>query len=394
LYTSLAYALQPDTAGLISEVEADRSGSPVAGAVSTRRLETERSDMSERNGRLKLKRLRDQTIVITGASSGIGLATARLAASRGARVMLSSRNEQDLKEVTEEINRKRGRAAWFVADVADPDAMERLADATIREFGGIDTWVNNAGVSIYGKLTDVPLEDKRRLFDTNFWGVVHGCRTAVRHLRGLGGALINIGSIVSDRAVPLQGVYSASKHAVQGYTDALRMELEHDRLPISVSLVKPSAIDTPFIDHARNYMDEAPYFPPPVYHPEVVARAILRCAEKPTREITVGAGGRMLAVAGMLAPRTIDRYMEKSMFAQQRDPERPARRRDSLESPSRDGEARGPYRGRVMRSSAYTTAMMSDVKRVLPFIAAGVALTAAGASRWRRPNGEGEARLP
>jgi short-subunit dehydrogenase len=349
--------------------------------------------MTGTSPRLKHKKLRDQTIVITGASSGIGLATARLAAAKGARVMLSSRNEEDLRRVTEEIRQQRGRAAYFVADVTDADAMDRLADATIREFGAIDTWVNNAGVSIYGKLTEVPLEDKRQMFETNFWGVVHGCRTAVRHLRGLGGTIINIGSIVSDRAVPLQAMYSASKHAVQGYTDGLRMELEHDGVPIVVTLVKPSAIDTPYVDHARNYMDEAPSLPPPVYDPSVVAKAILRCAEKPVREITVGGGGRMMAVAGMVAPRMMDLYMERTMFVQQKDPDRPARRQDSLNHPSRDGEARGPYRGHTMKSSAYTSAMMSDVKRALPFIAAGVALTAVSASRWRR-NGGDESLIP
>jgi short-subunit dehydrogenase len=229
---------------------------------------------------------------------------------------------------------------------------------------------------------DVPLEDKRRLFDTNFWGVVHGCRTAVKHLGATGGAIINIGSIVSDRAVPLQGIYSASKHAVQGYTDALRMEVEHDRIPVAVSLVKPSAIDTPYLDHARNYMTEAPNFPPPVYEPDLVARAILRCAERPTREVTVGGGGRLMAVAGMVAPRTMDRYMEAAMFRQQRDPSRVTDGTDSLYGPSRDGLAHGPYTGRVMKSSAYTSAMMSDATRVLPFIAAGVAL-AAGVRRWR-----------
>ena len=104
----------------------------------------------------------------------------------------------------------------------------------------------------------MPLEDQRRLFDTNFWGVVHGCRTAVRFMRTSGGVLINIGSIVSDRAVPLQGTYSASKHAVKGYTDTLRMELEHDRVPIAVTLIKPGAIDTPYYQHAKNYMSEEP----------------------------------------------------------------------------------------------------------------------------------------
>ena len=124
--------------------------------------------------------------------------------------------------------------------------MARLGEAALLEFGTVDTWVNNAGLSIYGKLTDVPLADKRKLFDINFWGVVHGCRTAIRLMKHRGGVLINIGSEVSDVAIPLQGIYSASKHAVKGYTDALRMELEHDRIPIAVTLVKPSAINTPY----------------------------------------------------------------------------------------------------------------------------------------------------
>ena len=337
----------------------------------------------------KLKKLRDQVIVITGASSGIGLATARMAASRGARVLLTSRNEQDLERVTREISARGGRAAFAVADVADPEAVERIAHAAVREFGAIDTWVNNAGVSIYGKLTEVPLEDKRRLFETNFWGVVHGCRTAVKHLRERGGAIVNIGSIVSDLAIPLQGMYSASKHAVLGYTDALRLELEHDRLPISVSLVKPSAIDTPFLDHARNYMDAAPNFPPPVYEPDLVARAILRCAERPIREVTVGGGGRIMTAMGRLAPRVMDRYLETAMFRQQRDPDRPARRPDSLFAPARDGLAHGPYSGRVMKSSPYTAVATSSVARALPFIAAGVVLAAVsqGAFASRAANG-------
>ncbi len=330
----------------------------------------------------KLKPVGEQTIVITGASSGIGLATARLAAERGARVVLTSRNEEDLRRACDEIRNRGGRAIYAVADVAVPEAMDRVADTATREFGGFDTWVNNAGVSIYGSLTEVSLEDKRKLFETNFWGVVHGCRTAVRHLSQRGGVIINIGSIVSDRAVPLQSIYSASKHAVQGYTDGLRMELEHDNIPISVTLVKPSAINTPFVEHARNYMEKAPTLPPPVYAPEVVAEAILECAEQPVREITVGGGGRMLAVMGMLAPRTMDIYMEQTMFRQQKTDTRPAQTEDSLYSPRADGAAEGPYEGHVMKSSAYTRAMLSDVTRALPFIAAGVAV-AEGVRRWQ-----------
>ena len=330
----------------------------------------------------QLKKLKDQTIVITGASSGIGLATARMAAERGARVVLTSRNEDDLRRACDGIRARGGRATFVVGDVAVPQAMDRVADVAIREFGGFDTWVNNAGVSIYGKLIEMPLEDKRRLFDTNFWGVVHGCRTAVRHLRQTGGAIINIGSVVSDRAIPLQGVYSASKHAVQGYTDALRMELEHDDIPISVTLVKPGPINTPYVEHARNYMEQAPSLPPPVYAPEVVADAILQCAEKQVRDITVGGGGRIMAVMGMVAPRMSDIYMEQALFRQQKTDTRPAQTRDNLYSPATDGRAHGPYEGHVMKSSAYTKAMLSDVTRALPFIAAGVAF-AAGVRRWR-----------
>ena len=324
----------------------------------------------------KLKKLRDQAIVITGASSGIGLATARMAAERGARVVLTSRNEEELRQACDDIRNRGGRATFVAADVADPQAMDRVGEVAIREFGGFDTWVNNAGVSVYGKLTEMPLEDKRRLFDTNFWGVVHGCRTAVRYLRGRGGAVINVGSIVSDRSIPLQGIYSASKQAVQGYTDALRMELEHDEVPISVTLVKPAGINTPYVEHARNYMDEAPTLPPPVYAPDVAAEAILRCAEKRTREVTVGGGGRMMTVMGMVAPRTSDILMERTMFAQQKTDQPSSQTGDSLYSPGHDGRPEGPYEGRVMQSSAYTKAMLSDVTRILPFVAAGLALAA------------------
>lgn len=321
------------------------------------------------------KKLRDQTIVITGASSGIGLSTARMAAARGARVVLVAREEDVLRKIMNEIRDAGGQATYAVADVADPGAVDAAAETARREFSGFDTWINNAGVGIYGRLTEVPLDEKRRMFDTNFWGVVHGCRTAVRHLRERGGAIINIGSVTSDRTMPLLSIYSASKQAVQGYTDGLRMELEHDDVPIAVTLVKPGSTNTPFVDHARNHMEAEPYYAPPVYDPDVVAEAILRCVEKPVREVTVGGGSRLLSLAGKIAPRTTDRFMEASMFGQQQDPERPARP-DSLRSPGVDGSERGPYRGPVRHSSSYTTAVLSDAARVLPFVAAAVTLAA------------------
>ena len=308
---------------------------------------------------VKLKKLSEQTIVITGASSGIGLVTARMAARRGARLVLAARNGEALRLLTEEINAAGGAASYVVCDVGREEDVRRVAEEAVRRFGGFDTWVNNAGVSIYGRVLEVTTEDQRRVFETNYWGVVHGSRVACEHLRERGGALIQIGSVLSDRAIPLQGTYCASKHAVKGFTDALRMELEEEDAPISVTLIKPSAIDTPYRAHAKNYMDMEPLNPPPVYAPETVAEAILHCAEYPERDMFVGGGGKALSVAGENAPRLTDVAMEATMFdLQQSDKPSSPDRADSLHAPSRDGEERGGYPGHVAESSVYTKAAM------------------------------------
>lgn len=244
-----------------------------------------------------LKPLNEQAIVVTGATSGVGLAVARRAARAGACVFLIARGESDLKALTEELQATGARAAWAVADVADHDALADAAEKCMRLFGGFDTWVNNAGVSIYGPIRDTTLEDQRRLFETNYWGVVNGSLVAAEHLRARegGGAIINVGSILSDAPSPVQGVYSASKHAVKGFTNALRMELMREQAPITLSLVKPGAIDTPYSRHARNLTGQAVHNPQPVYATHVVADTILYCASHPIREITVGGGGRLIA---------------------------------------------------------------------------------------------------
>lgn len=244
-----------------------------------------------------LKPLNEQSIVITGATSGIGLATARRAAKAGACVFLIARGEGDLKTLTEELQATGARAAWAVADVADHAALAEAAEKCVRLFGGFDTWVNNAGVSIYGAISVTTLEDQRRLFETNYWGVVNGSLVAAAHLRKRygGGAIVNVGSILSDAPLPIQGVYSASKHAVKGFTNALRMELMQEQAPITVSLVKPAAVDSPYSKHARNLTGYATQNPQPVYATRVVADTILYCASHPIREITVGGGGRLIA---------------------------------------------------------------------------------------------------
>ena len=234
---------------------------------------------------MKLRPLSEQTIVIMGASSGIGLATAREAARRGARLVLMARSEDALLELQNEMDEVGAQVVVVCGDVGNLQDVRRAALMAVESFGGFDTWINIAGVSIFGELMKVPLEDHRKLFETNYWGVVHGSQVAVEHLRNEGGALITVGSVVSDRAIPLQGSYSASKAAVKGYTDALRMELEHERLPISVTLIQPASINTGFPGHAKNYMDKEPRLAPPVYAPQLVAESILQCAEKPTRQV-------------------------------------------------------------------------------------------------------------
>src|SRR5918999_6456292 len=280
---------------------------------------------------LKLKPLSKQTIVITGATSGIGLCTARMAASQGANVVAVARNEEALCELVDEINSAGGNATYAIADVADEEALWHAAELAKQQFGSIDTWVNNAGTSIYGRIMEVPTEDLKRLFETNVWGVVYGSRIAIDSLRERGGAVINVGSETSDAAVPLQGMYSASKHAVKGFTDALRMEVEADNLPISITLIKPTAIHTPFPENAKNYLAYEPQLPPPVYAPELAAEAILHCAETPTRDFFVGGMAKVHSSMGLNTPRLHEKMNESMIDSMQNSGEpAPANRSDGL----------------------------------------------------------------
>ena len=321
---------------------------------------------------LKLKPLAEQVLVITGASSGIGLATALCAARRGARVVLASRNEQVLKKLVDQICTDGGLATHVVADVAIRDDLEKIARTAVERFGGLDTWINNAGVEVWGRIEDGSDAVHRRLFETNFWGVVYGSLTAVKYLRESGGALINIGSVESDRALPLQGIYSASKHAVKGFTDSLRMELEKEGAPIAVTLIKPSSIATPLPQHAENYMKKEIQLAPPLYRPEDVAEAILHAAVHPVRDVVIGGGGRLMSTLGQVAPRVMDRISETLHFkAQMRD--EPAHPHESnLYGPTTGGEVEGEHPGQWARHSLYTNA------RLHPMLVGGLISAAAG----------------
>jgi short-subunit dehydrogenase len=290
---------------------------------------------------VKLKPVSEQVIVITGASSGIGLATAQAAAKEGAKLVLTARGEPALASIVEKIEAQGGEAIHVAADVSQRDQLQRVADAAIARFGRIDTWINDAGLSIYGRLDAVGEEDSRRLFDINFWGVVNGSLVALPYLRRNGGALINVGSEVSEAVIPLQGMYAASKHAVKGFTDALRVEVEElDKAPVSITLVQPTAVDTPFPQHARNYLDREPKLPTPQIDPEDVAKAILAAAAKPKRDIKVGTMAKLDTAVSKMAPGLGDKLSAKQAERQQRD-EPPRDPQGTLYRPGEGGNTHG-----------------------------------------------------
>ena len=336
---------------------------------------------------MKLKKLKNQVIVITGASSGIGLVTARLAAKAGAKLVLAARSEGPLRQLTDEITKAGGKAIFVVADVGDRDQVRAVARAAVEKFGGFDTWVNDAGVGIYGKVVDTPVEDMRRQFETNYWGVVYGSLEAVALLKTRGGALINVGSTLSERAAILQGSYSATKHAVKGFTDALRMELAMDKAPVSVTLIKPGPIDTPYPLNAKNYMDAEARHPAPVYAPEVVARAILRSAQKPMREVFVGSGGRGIALLGVLSPPASDAFMRKVMAPQSKLEAQPPTQKNALDAPSDRLAERGNFPGHTRETSLYTFSAFHRPLTGALLLGTGLALYALLQSR----SGEGDA---
>ena len=332
----------------------------------------------------RLKPLSEQVIVITGASSGNGLATAREAVRRGAAVLLVARNQRALKEIARDLERAGGRVAICAIDIATEGSAERIAEVATEKFGGFDTWVNDAAVTSYGTLEQLGMDEQRRIFDVNYFGMLQGCLAAVRHFRERGspGAIVCIGSILSDRTVIKQPAYSAAKAAVRSLAEGVRMDVEREGLPISVTLIKPAGMHSPFPEHGRNHMDQPPGTPQIIYDPRLVADAILFAAEHRRRQIYVGGYGFTLSVLARLFPRITDRIMELALVRAQQYPADagdPAAR-DNLFEPKKDGSIEGSQTNFVRRRSRFLQAQKHPLAATALLAGAGIAGTVA----WQR----------
>jgi NAD(P)-dependent dehydrogenase (short-subunit alcohol dehydrogenase family) len=260
------------------------------------------------------RKLSDAVVVITGASSGIGRASALKFAERGATVVVAARRDRALSELANECRRAGGRALVVPTDVTDENAVKDLARRAIESFGRIDVWVNNAGVSLFGRFEEVPPDAYRRVIETNLFGYIHGARAVLPYMREQGsGVIINNSSMVGTVGQPYASAYVTSKWAVRGLSECLRMELSlDDARNIHVCTIMPAAIDTPIFQHAGNYSGRAIKAMNPVYDAEMVANDIVGLAEHPRREHFSGMAGRLIAMQHTMAP-----GMTEAMLARQ-----------------------------------------------------------------------------
>ena len=254
-------------------------------------------------------------MVITGASSGIGRAAACLFAREGSKLILAARGESDLREVAQQCGRLGAEALAVPTDVRSEEEVQALATAAAGRFGGIDVWVNNAGVMAYGRFLDIPPDVFRAVIETNFIGQVHGARSALPHfLEQRSGVLINMSSVWGRVTAPDVSAYVASKFAVRALSESLRQELRF--FPdVNVATMLPQAVDTPIFARAAHYAGRTPRPIPPLVDPQVVARGILLCAQKPKREVTYSRLGRGLEMAQALLPTLWSRLLPPSFEA-------------------------------------------------------------------------------
>jgi len=329
----------------------------------------------------KLKPIKEQVVVVFGGSSGIGRATALLFAERGAKVVLAARGEEGLKTVVEEIKEKGGVAEYVAANAADYDSVERVANKAVELFGRIDTWAHIAAVSLYATFEQTTPEEFKQIIDINLTGQAYGAMAALPHIKNEGrGALIHVSSVEARQALPYQSAYAASKHGIRGFLSALRLELEHDGIPISVTEIKPSGINAPFFNKARTKLGVKPKPVSPIYQPQIVADAIVYAAENSVPEITVGGAGRALELTGAIAPRLADALVSWTAFeGQKTDEQKSINAADNIHSPLPGfNTVEGDFSSEAKGISPYTwTATHPFVGKLLIGLAVGAAASLA-----------------
>ncbi len=256
---------------------------------------------------MKLKPIEQQVVVVVGASSGIGRETALQFAKRQAKLVVSARSKSGLASLVDEITQLGAESIAVPADVSLLEQVQTIANSAIERYGRLDTWVHAAATAVISPFEQVTPEEFKRVIDVNLMGQVYGAMVALPHLRRTGrGAFIAISSVEARRSMPLQTSYSASKHGVEGFLDALRAELRYEGVPISITNILPSVINTPFYNKAMTKLGVKPTGVPPYYQPSLVAKAILHAAEHPTRDIIVGDVGRVIDLLQKIAPDLVD----------------------------------------------------------------------------------------
>jgi NAD(P)-dependent dehydrogenase (short-subunit alcohol dehydrogenase family) len=327
-------------------------------------------------------RTQRQVVVITGASSGVGRALARRYGKRGARVGLIARGLEGLMATRTEIELAGGEALVLPLDVADPVSVETAANFVVATWGRIDLWINNAMASVFAPIGETTPEEYRRVTEVTYLGVVHGTRAALSHMRERdAGTIVQVGSALAYRSIPLQSAYCAAKAAVRGFTDSLRCELGHDKSRIELSMVQLPAVNTPQFEVVRNKLGKHAQPVPPIYQPEVIARAIEYAADHPRRELWVG-GSTIKAILGQkLIPGLLDRYLARKGYAGQVTDELPPTHGDNVDAPlPGDRGAHGSFDDRSRSSSALLWLRM----HAAPLAAAMVAVAGIGiAARLR-----------
>ncbi len=331
-----------------------------------------------------MKTVAKKTVVVTGASAGVGRAIATRFGRAGANVGLLARDGDALSEVKREIEDLGGTAVVAAVDVSDADAVFDAADKIAERLGSIDIWINDAMVTVFAPVWDITPAEFRRVTEVTYLGVVHGTMAALRHMRRGGcGTIIQIGSALAYRGIPLQSAYCGSKHAIRGFTDSLRTELIHAGSPIRITIMELPAVNTPQFDWARTHMKQRPRPVPPVVQPEVIAEATFRAVLHPKREIWIGWSTIKVILGNMLLPGFLDRYLAKAAFeTQETNVPVSADRKDNLMTPFHGlHRTRGNFGG---EAAAGALSMPGPLTRLLPVVAGAAIFFGLGALVGRR----------